>query len=56
MNGHRNSGCRITAIYGSPRREGNTATLLRRAVEGARDQGAVVEDIFLRDFKMSPCL
>ncbi len=56
MNGNRNSGCRITAIYGSPRLEGNTATLLRRAVEGARGQGAAVEEIFLRDLKMSPCL
>ena len=46
----------ITAIYGSPRREGNTATLLRQAVEGARSQGAAVKEIFLRDLKMSPCL
>ncbi len=56
MKGRRDSGGRIMAIYGSPRREGNTATLLRRAVEGARGQGAVVEEIFLRDLKMSPCL
>ena len=47
---------RITAIYGSPRREGNTATLLDKAVAGARDTGADVEEIFLRNLKISPCL
>ncbi len=46
----------ITAIYGSPRRKGNTASLLRSAVEGARKNGAQVEEIWLRDLKMSPCL
>jgi multimeric flavodoxin WrbA len=47
---------KIVAIYGSPRRKGNTATLLKKAVEGARDSGAHVEEIILRDLKMSPCL
>jgi multimeric flavodoxin WrbA len=46
----------ILAIYGSPRRKGNTALLLKRAVEGAREAGAGVEEIVLRDLKMSPCL
>ena len=46
----------ILAIYGSPRREGNTATLLKKAVQGARDAGADVEEVYLRDLKMSPCL
>jgi multimeric flavodoxin WrbA len=47
---------RIVAIYGSPRRRGNTATLLKKAVEGARESGADVEEIVLRDLKISPCL
>ena len=47
---------KIVAVYGSPRRKGNTATLLKKAVEGARDCGAEVEEIVLRDLKMSPCL
>jgi multimeric flavodoxin WrbA len=47
---------RIVAIYGSPRRRGNTATLLKRAVEGARAAGAAVEEIVLRDLKLSACL
>ena len=46
----------ILAIYGSPRRRGNTATLLKHAVQGAVDTGAHVNEIVLRDLKMSPCL
>ena len=47
---------KIIAIYGSPRRKGNTAALLKKAIEGARDGGADVEEIVLRDLKLSPCL
>jgi multimeric flavodoxin WrbA len=47
---------KIVAIYGSPRRKGNTAALLKKAIEGARDSGADVEEIVLRDLKISPCL
>jgi len=47
---------KIVAFYGSPRRKGNTALLLQKAVQGARDAGARVEEIVLRDLKMSPCL
>ncbi len=46
----------IVAVYGSPRRKGNSATLLKRAVDGARDAGAEVDEIVLRDYKISPCL
>jgi multimeric flavodoxin WrbA len=46
----------ILAIYGSPRRKGNTALLLKRAVEGVRETGVEVEEVVLRDLKMSPCL
>ncbi len=46
----------ILAIYGSPRRKGNTAALLEQAVKGARSAGAQVEEITLRDLKISPCL
>ena len=31
---------KIVAIYGSPRSEGNTASLLTRTVRGAREAGA----------------
>jgi multimeric flavodoxin WrbA len=47
---------RIVAIYGSPRRRGNTATLMTAAVAGARAAGAEVDEIVLRDLKVSPCL
>ncbi len=47
---------RIVALYGSPRRSGNTSTLLNHAVEGAREAGAAVECFYLRDLKISPCL
>jgi hypothetical protein len=46
----------ILAIYGSPRRQGNTATLLDHAVRGAVEAGAKVEKLVLRDLRMSPCL
>jgi multimeric flavodoxin WrbA len=47
---------KIIAIHGSPRRKGNTSSLLKKAVQGARESGAEVEEIILRDLKMSPCL
>ncbi len=47
---------KILAVYGSPRREGNTSLLLRQSVKGAREAGADVEEVFLRDLRMSPCL
>lgn len=46
----------ITAVYGSPRRQGNTARLMHEAVAGARSVGARVDEIVLRDLKMSPCM
>jgi multimeric flavodoxin WrbA len=47
---------KIVAIYGSPRRKGNTTLLLDQAVQGAEAAGATVEKIVLRDLKISPCL
>jgi multimeric flavodoxin WrbA len=47
---------KILAIYGSPRRQGNTTLLLNHAVQGALDSGAQVEKIVLGDLQMSPCL
>lgn len=46
----------IVAFYGSPRRKGNSSTLLQKAVQGAREMGTEVDEIVLRDLKMSPCL
>lgn len=47
---------KVLAIYGSPRRKGNTALLLQKAVQGANEAGPKVEEVVLRDLKMSPCL
>jgi multimeric flavodoxin WrbA len=47
---------KILAIYGSPRRQGNTTVLLDRAVQGASDTGAQVQKIVLGDLQISPCL
>lgn len=47
---------KITAIFGSPRRKGNTSLLLQKAVAGARSKGASVTELILRDLKISPCL
>ena len=46
----------IISVYGSPRRKGNTAILMKEAVRGARDAGATVSEFVLRDLKISPCL
>lgn len=47
---------RIVAVYGSPRRGGNSALLTDQAVEGALEAGAAVEKVVLRDLNISPCL
>ena len=47
---------RIVAVYGSPRRQGNTSRLLKQAVQGAKEAGARVQEFVLRDLKISPCL
>lgn len=46
----------VLAIYGSPRREGNTALLLKKAVQGVRDSGGKVNEINIGDLTISPCL
>ena len=47
---------KILGICGSPRRSGNTEVLLKEALKGAGDAGAEVEEVFLRDKTISPCL
>ncbi|HHW41375.1 MAG TPA: flavodoxin family protein [Syntrophomonadaceae bacterium] len=43
------------ALACSPRKEGNTATLARRAVEGFRAGGGRAELLYLTDHKYAPC-
>ncbi len=47
---------KILGIYGSPRRGGNTDLLLKELLRGCREAGAEIEEIFLRDLKITPCL
>ena len=46
----------IVALNGSPRRNGATATLLKKALEGAASQGAETEFIQLNKLSMSGCI
>jgi len=45
----------IAALNGSPRRSGNTETLLNRALEGARSKGAETVRIDIADLDISGC-
>jgi multimeric flavodoxin WrbA len=47
---------KITAVLGSPNRNGNTAALVARALAGAREAGAETELIFLKDYRIEYCL
>jgi multimeric flavodoxin WrbA len=47
----------ILVVNGSPRgREGVTYLIQEAFVRGASERGARVEEVFLRDFKIKPCL
>jgi multimeric flavodoxin WrbA len=47
---------KVLAIFGSPRRGGNTEILLDEAIRGASAHGGDCEKIVLRDLKIRPCL
>ncbi|MBC7263644.1 MAG: flavodoxin family protein [Chloroflexi bacterium] len=47
---------RILAVAGSPRRGGNSETLLDQAIAGAESQGALVEKVVLQGLKIAPCI
>ena len=47
---------RIIGILGSPRRGGNTETLLNKALDAAKNKGANIKKIVLSELKFSPCL
>lgn len=47
---------KVLAIYGSPRREGNTALLVRELVHGLRTRGGTATEIFLCDLQILPCV
>jgi multimeric flavodoxin WrbA len=47
---------KVLGIHGSPRGGGNTELLLKEFLRGCMDGGAEVEEVFLRELKISPCL
>jgi len=47
---------KILAIAGSPRRGGNSDTLLEQAIVGAQSAGADVELVTLSRLKIAPCI
>ena len=47
---------KILGIWGSPRKGGNSDILLNAFLDGAREAGAEVERIALRELKITPCL
>ncbi len=47
---------KVLGIHGSPRRGGNTELLLKELLRGCAEPGAEVEEVFLRNLKISPCL
>jgi multimeric flavodoxin WrbA len=47
---------RIIAVLGSPRTGGNTAKLLKQAMQGAEDAGCEVEKVIVPFLKFKPCM
>ena len=47
---------KIIAVNGSPRKEWNTATLLKKALEGAASQGVETELVHLYDLNYKGCI
>lgn len=47
---------KVLGIHGSPRRRGNTELLLQELLRGCKAEGAEVEEVFLLELKISPCL
>ena len=48
-------GMKVLAINGSPRKQWNTATLLKKVLEGAASNGAQTELVHLYDFNFKGC-
>jgi multimeric flavodoxin WrbA len=47
---------KLVAIAGSPRKKGNSTSLMRLAVEGAQERGASAEVFSARELKVAGCL
>ena len=47
---------RILGVEGSPRKGGNSHVLLKHALQGARSENAVTDEVHLRDYQFQPCV
>lgn len=47
---------KVLGVVGSPRKQGNTAALVERVLEGARSVGAETEAVYLGEMDINPCL
>jgi multimeric flavodoxin WrbA len=45
----------LLVLMGSPRKNGNSSTLAREAILGAREEGAGIEEYHLDDMNIHPC-
>jgi multimeric flavodoxin WrbA len=48
-------GGNVIAVYGSPRRNGNSAALAKKAIEAVRAAGGNVEEFYLHGMEIKPC-
>jgi multimeric flavodoxin WrbA len=46
---------KVLAVVGSPRKRGNTDLLVDAVIQGAAENGAEVEKVFLADLDVKPC-
>ena len=46
---------KILALFGSPRKKGNTTVLANQIILGAESKGAKVETVYLNDLSIKPC-
>ena len=47
---------KVLVVLGSPRKNGNTETLVNSLIDGARAAGAAAELIRLADYRIQPCV
>ncbi|MFH1738736.1 MAG: flavodoxin family protein [bacterium] len=46
---------KVVAFLGSPRKEGNTAIILQKVLEGVRKSGTETETVFLHEMDIQGC-
>ena len=46
---------KVLALFGSPRKNGNSTSLAKQIILGAKAQGVTVESIYLNGLKIKPC-